>query len=78
MVNLSEEINFDNPDHTFIIAEVGSNWKCGTYDEDLKRAKELIRVASKTEADAVKFQTYRPETVYESGAGKREYLSQHG
>jgi len=67
-----------NPIHTFIIAEAGSNWKCGTFDEDLQRAKDLIKVASKAGADAVKFQTYKAETVYVPDAGKSEYLSEHG
>jgi len=62
----------------FVIAEAGSNWKCGTYDEDLTRAKELINVATKAGADAVKFQTYKPETVYVENAGKSNYLSEHG
>lgn len=64
--------------HTFVIAEAGSNWKCGTYEEDLQRAKELIRIASKAGADAVKFQTYRAETVYAPNPGSSEYLSKHG
>lgn len=67
-----------NPIHTFIIAEAGSNWKCGKFDEDLQRAKDLIKVASKAGADAVKFQTYKAETVYVPDAGKSEYLSEHG
>lgn len=66
---------FDNRSHTFVIAEAGSNWKAGSYDEDLKRAKMLIEVASRSGADAVKFQTYRAETVYAPNAGQIEYLS---
>ncbi|MEM3064605.1 MAG: N-acetylneuraminate synthase family protein [Candidatus Nitrosotenuis sp.] len=69
---------FDNPSHTFVIAEAGSNWKCGTFDEDLKRAYELIDVAANAGADAVKFQTYRPETVYVTDAGTSQYLAEHG
>jgi len=69
---------FNDPSHTFIIAEAGSNWKCGTLEEDLQRAKELISVAAKTGADAVKFQTYKAETVYVPDAGSSNYLSQHG
>jgi N-acetylneuraminate synthase len=69
---------FNNPAHTFIIAEAGSNWKCGTYEEDLKRAHQLIDVAVKAGADAVKFQTYRPETIYVPDAGTSQYLSEHG
>lgn len=64
--------------HTFVIAEAGSNWKAGSYEEDLTRSKELIKIASKAGADAIKFQTYRPETVYVPDAGKSNYLSKHG
>jgi N-acetylneuraminate synthase len=64
--------------HTFIIAEAGSNWKCGTYKEDLKMAKDLIKTASRAGADAVKFQTYRANTVYVPKAGKSTYLSKSG
>ena len=46
----------------FIIAEAGSNWKVGSYNEDIKRAKKLIHVASESGADAVKFQTLRANT----------------
>lgn len=70
--------NLHNLQHTFVIAEAGSNWKCGEFDDDLKRAKELIKIASSCGADAVKFQTYRPETTYVSNAGKSGYLSEHG
>src|SRR5712692_5956888 len=69
---------FSDSKHVFIIAEAGSNWKCGTYDEDLKRAKDLIKVASNSGADAVKFQTYKPDTIYVPDAGKSDYLFRHG
>lgn len=62
----------------FIIAEAGSNWKCGTYDEDIGRAKQLIDIAKSTGCDAVKFQTYRPETLYVPNAGQSDYLSKQG
>jgi hypothetical protein len=26
---------FSDPSHIFVMAEAGSNWKCGTYGEDL-------------------------------------------
>ena len=71
-------LDLDNSSHTFIIAEAGSNWKCGTYEEDLHQAEELIKVASKAGADAVKFQTYKPETIYVPDAGVSNYLSEHG
>ena len=47
---------FDNS-YVFIIAEAGSNWKCGSFKEDLDRAKKLIDIAASSGADAVKFQT---------------------
>ena len=72
------KITLDNTDHTFVIAEAGSNWKVGSFEEDLKQAKNLITIAADAGADAVKFQTYRPETVYASNAGKSEYLSKNG
>lgn len=61
-----------------IIAEAGSNWKCGTLEEDLEQSKKLIDAAKEAEADAVKFQTYKPETIYVKDAGKSDYLSKHG
>ena len=64
-----------NPNHTFVIAEAGSNWKCGSFEEDLSRAKELINVAAECGADAVKFQTFRSETVYVPNAGQSNYLA---
>lgn len=70
--------NLNDFNHTFVIAEAGSNWKSGSYDEDLSQAKKLIDLASQSGADAVKFQTYRPETVYATNAGKSRYLSEHG
>ncbi len=63
---------------TFVIAEAGSNWRMGTYERDIKMAKVLIDVAVDAQADAVKFQTYRPETVYVSNAGNSDYLSEAG
>jgi N,N'-diacetyllegionaminate synthase len=65
-------------DRVFVIAEAGSNWKCGTFEEDLIQAKRLIEVAAKAGANAVKFQTYKPETIYVTDAGKSKYLSEHG
>lgn len=69
------EIN--DPSHTFVIAEVGSNWKVGSYEDDLKRANSLIEIAAKCGADAVKFQTYRTEKVYVPHAGQIRYLSNY-
>jgi sialic acid synthase SpsE/RimJ/RimL family protein N-acetyltransferase len=62
-------------DGVFVIAEAGSNWRMGTNKRDLAMAKTLIDVARDAGADAVKFQTYRPEKVYVKNAGKSDYLS---
>lgn len=69
---------FGNPNHVFVIAEAGSNWKCGSFDDDLHQAKKLIDTAVDSGADAVKFQTYKPETTYVSEAGNSNYLSKNG
>ena len=71
-------MNFNDPNNIFVIAEAGSNWKCGDFDDDLNQAKNLIKVAAKSGANAVKFQTYRPETTYVSNPGTSDYLSKIG
>ncbi len=71
-------ITLDDLKHVFIIAEAGSNWKCGSYKEDLNQARNLIKTAAKAGADAIKFQTYRSKTTYVSNPGKSNYLSQSG
>ena len=77
MITMFEFSHLDDK-NTFVIAEAGSNWKCGTYEEDIDRSKKLIKTASKAGANAIKFQTYRSQTVYASNAGKSDYLSEHG
>lgn len=64
--------------NTFIIAEAGSNWKTGTYEKDLIRAKKLIVTAAKSGADAIKFQTFRANSVYAKNSGTSNYLSKQG
>jgi N-acetylneuraminate synthase len=71
-------LKLDDLSHTFVIAEAGSNWKYGTYKQDLNMAKKLINTAVNAGADAVKFQTYRAETVYVPNAGPSGYLSKSG
>lgn len=62
----------------FVIAEAGSNWKMGTPSRDLAAARAMIEEAAEAGADAVKFQTFRPETVYVENAGDSDYLSSAG
>ena len=72
------KFDLDSQEHVFVIAEAGSNWKCGTYEQDLKRAKQLIDVASNAGADAIKFQMFRANTVYVPNAGNSNYLEKSG
>jgi len=77
MKNLSSSY-LDNREHTFIIAEVGSNWKANSDEDSLNRAKKLIDVASESGADAVKFQTFTSGKVYVNNAGQSDYLAVAG
>lgn len=52
----------------FIIAEAGVN-----HNGDLQLAKDLIYAAKETGADAVKFQTFKAETLVNKTAEKAEY-----
>lgn len=54
---------------TFVIAEAGSN-----HNNDFSTAKKLVDVAAEAGADAVKFQTFRAETMYPTNSGSAEYL----
>ncbi|NGX58828.1 MAG: Spore coat polysaccharide biosynthesis protein SpsE [Chlamydiae bacterium] len=69
--------DFDR-EQVMIIAEAGSNWKAGTPIEDEERAKKMIEVAAEAGADAIKFQTFRAESIYTPKAGLSDYLSEAG
>ena len=43
----------------FVVAEIGSNW-----EGDLTKAKKIIRECRKADADAVKFQMWKAEDLY--------------
>ena len=62
----------------FVIAEAGSNWRMGSPERDMKMAKTLIDVAVESQADAIKFQTYKSHSVYVPNAGDSDYLSDAG
>jgi len=47
-----------NQDEVFVIAEIGSN-----HEGDFERAKKLLRLASESGANAVKFQVYTGDTL---------------
>lgn len=65
-------------DHVFVVAEAGSNWRMGSPERDLEMSKTLIDIAAEAGADAVKFQIFRPETIYVANAGKSDYLANAG
>ena len=54
----------NNKNHTFVIAEAGSNWRTKDLKSSIKRAKKMISIAAKSGADAIKFQTYSSDRVY--------------
>lgn len=70
--------SFWRADRVFIIAEAGSNWRMGSSARDMDMARTLIDVAAEAGADAVKFQTFRPETIYAPNAGASAELSAFG
>lgn len=53
----------------FVIAEAGSN-----HNGSLQQAFELIEVAARAGADAVKFQVFRASKLYPRTAGQTDYL----
>ena len=62
----------------FVIAEAGSNWRVGSPEGDAAMGRSLVDAAVEAGADAVKFQTYRADTVYVANAGSSDYLSASG
>lgn len=62
----------------YVIAEAGSNWRLGSPERDLAMAFALIDVAADAGADAVKFQTFQPHSIYVENAGASDYLSAIG
>lgn len=65
-----KKIGGDNP--VFIIAEAGVN-----HNGKLSFAKRLIDVAAKSGADAVKFQTFNPDTLVTKTAEKASYQAKN-
>lgn len=62
----------------FVIAEAGSNWRVGNEKGDMEMAKSLIQAGADAGANAVKFQVFRPKSVYVPNAGFSNYLSKAG
>ena len=63
-------ISQDSP--AFIIAEAGVN-----HNGSLKLAKKLIDIAAKAGVDAVKFQTFNPDTLVTKQAQKAKYQAEN-
>lgn len=53
-----DSINLETTNKTYIIAEMSAN-----HMQDLKRAKQIIAEAKQAGADAIKIQTYKPDTI---------------
>ncbi len=62
----------------FIIAEVGSNWRVGSLDQDIELVKRFAEGVKAAGCDAIKFQTFQAEKIYAKGAGKADYLRKGG
>ncbi|MBF0475743.1 MAG: GNAT family N-acetyltransferase, partial [Deltaproteobacteria bacterium] len=77
MLNLNAQLALEK-DGVLVVAEAGSNWRMGAPKRDLDMARALIEVAAEAGADVVKFQTFRPDTVYVANAGNSDYLAQEG
>jgi len=56
------------PERVFIIAEAGVN-----HNGSLGRAKQMVEAAAKAGADAIKFQTFKAETLVTKNAAKADY-----
>lgn len=67
-----------NEKKVFIIAEAGSNWHASPLEEGKKRALKMIEIAKEAGADAIKFQIFKPETIYVPNAGMSDYLAEAG
>ena len=59
-------MNFLKKNDPFIIAEIGNN-----HEGSFQQAKRLIKEATKTGVDAVKFQTFQTENYVNSKDKKR-------
>ena len=57
----------------FVIAEAGVN-----HNGSVSRARELVDVAARSGADAVKFQTFDPGSLVTRGAPTARYQASHG
>ncbi len=59
----------------FVIAEAGANWRyCDDVGKNYEHALKLIDIATKANADAVKFQIYRAKRMYTKSAGFADYI----
>lgn len=67
-----DEKKIDEKSSTYFIAEMSAN-----HLQDFDRAKKIIEAAKKAGADAIKLQTYRPDTITVDCKGK-EFMATPG
>lgn len=68
----------NDSNHTFVIAEAGSNWKTHSNTNALEQVEKLVEIAASCGADAVKFQMFRSKTLYAHRPGSSDYLKKNG
>ena len=68
---------FIDSDRTFVIAEVGSNWK-NNNDDKISEIEKYVETAASCDADAVKFQMFTAEKLYAYKPGISDYLKKNG
>jgi len=68
----------NDSNHTFVIAEAGSNWKTNSNTNALEQVEKLVEIAASCGADAVKFQMFRSKTLYAHRPGSSDYLKKNG
>ena len=71
-INLKYKKNMDISAKPLFIAEIGFN-----FSNDISLAKEMITVAKESNADAVKFQSFRADKLYISSAAPHKIIKEN-
>lgn len=71
---LRDILQADHPGRTYVIAEIGPNFRLGSPERDMALCAVLIREAALAGVDAVKFQLYHPDRHYAQAPQGLDYL----